>query len=1081
MEESLERADQPGMSASLIGAMRKALRLCARTAAMRSQLLLAACTLLLLTTPSAALDHVSLQLKWRHQFQFAGYYAALAKGFYRDAGFDVEIREGGPDTDVAALVSEGKADFGVCASSVLLSRANGRNLVVLGVIFQHSAAVLLVPHRKGISTLADIAGRRLMDAPDSGEVAAMLKSEGVDYTKLRRVPHNGDPKDLADGKADAMIGYRTNEPFVLDQLGTPYEVFAPRAYGYDFYGDSLCTSTQEVKQHPGRVRAFLDASLKGWDYALSHQEEIVDLIRDRYSKQKSRDALLFEAKQTEAQVHPQLIPLGSQNKQHWQRIADTYRDLGLLRDSKLPDGLLYQVDDGALVNWFNLMMVGLLVLALAAIGGLLWVTLHERRLTSALGSLKLSAVMSAVFVCLSIPILIFILLYNYERTSAAIVSTLHEDVAKSNRASIESTELLLAPVAGTLRMLAAMAAADPGFFRTDASADMLYRALTSAEQIDAIYVSFEDGYHRVVTRIDDDRRRSDPKIPVSANWHSSYIDDFSAGNDRARHRTFSDTWPHVVGQYSAPSTLDVRTTLGYAAARESGRLVVTDPTINPDTGYPVIFVRYPITRDGVFIGVATANITLDVLSRFLATHRASPHSLTLIADPADGKIIVAPDRAKAVRSVGGKLEVANLENFADPNVRAAYREQIATARDEFVFRSPVTGEELSVSFIRFPGQVGQRWEVVTLTPTDDFVGELKATNRQMVGVIIVLTALEFFLIYFLCTRLARPIESVSQDLKSVEGLSFAGPSTRRSQIKEIAQLQSAAALLRNSLQSFSSFVPLDIVKELVKSGHPLTLGVEPRQLTVFFSDLENFSTHAEQMAPNELLDQMSVYFEQVSQAISQEEGTVDKFIGDGVMAFWGAPVARPDHARRGCAGAMRAARRMERTNDAWEAEGRPRIRIRIGLHTADVLVGNVGSSERLSYTVMGDGVNVAARLEGINKLFGTTICISDSVCEAAGSDVLVRPLRTVQVKGRTNKFMIYQLLGFAGSDDPELAARDEDVRLAALTREASDAFERGDRAEAARRYRKILDAFPNDPVAAALSAACRAAAQTIDA
>ena len=109
---------------------------------------------------------------------------------------------------------------------------------------------------------------------------------------------------------------------------------------------------------------------------------------------------------------------------------------------------------------------------------------------------------------------------------------------------------------------------------------------------------------------------------------------------------------------------------------------------------------------------------------------------------------------------------------------------------------------------------------------------------------------------------------------------------------------SAAALLRNSLQSFSSFVPLDVVRELVRSGHPLTLGVAPRELTVFFSDLENFSTHAEQMAPNELLEQMSIYFEQVSQAISQEEGTVDKFIGDGVMAFWGAPVARADHARR---------------------------------------------------------------------------------------------------------------------------------------------------------------------------------------
>ena len=142
---------------------------------------------------------------------------------------------------------------------------------------------------------------------------------------------------------------------------------------------------------------------------------------------------------------------------------------------------------------------------------------------------------------------------------------------------------------------------------------------------------------------------------------------------------------------------------------------------------------------------------------------------------------------------------------------------------------------------------------------------------------------------------------------------------RRSGIGEIAQLQSAAALLRNSLQSFASFVPLDVVRELIKSGIPLALGVEPRFLTVFFSDLENFSTHAEQLAPNELLDQMSTYFEQVTGAISEEHGTVDKFIGDGIMAFWGAPAPRSDHVLRACAGALRAARRMEQVNRAWSA------------------------------------------------------------------------------------------------------------------------------------------------------------------
>jgi ABC-type nitrate/sulfonate/bicarbonate transport system substrate-binding protein len=656
--------------------------------------MLMAC-LALLPAPSAwALDPVTLQLKWKHQFQFAGYYAALEKGFYSHAGLNVEIREGGPDVDAAKAVAAGQADFGVCTSSVLLDRANGRNLLVLGVIFQHSAAIILVPRRAGIATVSELKGHRLMDTPGSDDIAAMLKREGVDYASLPRVSHNGDPRDLLSGKADAMVAYSTNEPFVLNQLGAPYQTFSPRAVGIDFYGDSLCTSAQQVRTHPERMRAFTVASLKGWQYALSHKEEIVDLILRRYSQHKSRDALLFEAVQTEVLVQPDLIELGYQNAQHWKIIADTYRDLGMLSAGSEPEWRIFLTDDGGVPSWLKYTLFGLALLAVAAALVWLWIAALGSRLKAALGTPKLSAVMSVLFVCLSIPILIFILLYNYHTNTVAMVSTLRADVAKTNQASIESTENLIQPVASTLRLLAAAAAADPSFFRTEQSRDFLYRALTAAPQIDAAYVSFEDGYHRVVTRIDDDRRRSDPQIPLTANWHSSYIDGFSAGKDRARHRTFFDTWPHVVGQYESGSTLDIRTLPGYQAAKESGSLVITQPSINPDTGFPIISVRFPILRNGEFIGCASANITLDILSRFLLSHRTSPHSTTIIADPTNGKIIAHSEIQKGVRVAGGRLEVASLADIDDDDVREAYRQHSQTKQDNFLFRSALTGAEL---------------------------------------------------------------------------------------------------------------------------------------------------------------------------------------------------------------------------------------------------------------------------------------------------------------------------------------------------------------------------------------------------
>src|SRR6516162_707186 len=225
------------------------------------------------------------------------------------------------------------------------------------------------------------------------------------------------------------------------------------------------------------------------------------------------------------------------------------------------------------------------------------------------GTIRLSVVMSALFVLLSIPVLIFILLYNYYKNASAIEATLADEVAKTKQVSIEEVENLFSPVAATLRLLAAVAAQTPDAFKKNQSRDLLYQALTSARQIDAIYVSYEDGFHRVVTRIDDDRRRSDPKIQRAANWHTSYIDSFAGSPRRVRHRTFFDTWPHLVGSYDVPTIADIRTLRGYQRTKEARALIIEEPALNPDTGYPVIFMRFPIIReDGSFIGCASANI-----------------------------------------------------------------------------------------------------------------------------------------------------------------------------------------------------------------------------------------------------------------------------------------------------------------------------------------------------------------------------------------------------------------------------------------------------------------------------------------
>jgi class 3 adenylate cyclase len=529
----------------------------------------------------------------------------------------------------------------------------------------------------------------------------------------------------------------------------------------------------------------------------------------------------------------------------------------------------------------------------------------------------------------------------------------------------------------------------------------------------------------VVTRVDDDRRRSDPRIPANGKWHMSVIDDFSAGADRKRHRTFYETWPTPLSRYSiSAANNDLRRTVPqYQLARQSLDLVVTDPFINPDTGHAVIGLGYPILVHENFVGVASAHITFRGLSELLAKHKASPNSITVIADE-HGKLLAHPVSTKAVQSLDGRLQVTDWANAGDSQIVEAVRRRAAGDPDRFTFTlGPEGGAEYVALFSKFPTGSGKTWQVLVVTPTADFVGELERTNRLLIWLMLALVVIESMLIYVMAGRVSSPIEMVADTMRRIRSLSFGEQMPPRSRIREIAELQHATRLLANALRSFAMFAPIGIVRNLIDSGQPIAPGVEPRFMTIFFADVESFTAIAEQLSSRELSEQTSHYFEMVTSAVAEEGGTIDKFIGDCVMALWGAPTAGENHVFRACVAALRAHRRMERLNASWAAEGRKQMRVRIGLHCDTVVVGNVGSRARLSYTVMGDGVNVASRIEGLNKQFGTSICISENVYDQVSDLIVARALGRVSVKGRKTEIMVYELLGIAGSNDPELIDR----------------------------------------------------------
>ncbi len=323
-----------------------------------------------LTAASASknTDHVVLQLKWQHQFQFAGYYAAIAQGYYREAGLDVELREALPGLDPVKTVLDGDAQFGVGTSELLLLRAGGKDVVVLAAIFQHSPLVLLARRSEKISDLHDLVGLPVMIEPQSAELFAYFKVEGVDPKRLVIEHHTFRVEDLIRGQVSAMSAYSTDEPFILQQAGVEYLAFTPRAGGIDFYGDNLFTTESQIRQHPERVRAFREASLRGWDYALAHPQEIVELILNQYSSKKTREHLLFEADHTAQLMHPGLIEVGHMNPGRWRHIADTYADFNMAPRNFNLQGFLYDPDPLPDVAWVYWTMGGTLLFSVAMLG-----------------------------------------------------------------------------------------------------------------------------------------------------------------------------------------------------------------------------------------------------------------------------------------------------------------------------------------------------------------------------------------------------------------------------------------------------------------------------------------------------------------------------------------------------------------------------------------------------------------------------------------------------------------------------------------------------------------------------------------
>jgi diguanylate cyclase (GGDEF)-like protein/PAS domain S-box-containing protein len=297
-----------------------------------------------IAAPPKALENISIQLKWAHAFQFAGYYAALYKGFYADEGLNVTIVARAPALNVTEQVLTGRVNYGVSDSGLIEQRLNGEPVVLLATIFQHSPLVYVSLKNSGIVSPYEMKGKRIMDdSIERAPLLAMLYDAGIFAKEVEQIDHTLDIDDLLNNKVDVLGIYLTDEIQFFKQKGIDINIIDPRNYGIDFTGDNLFTSEQEILKHPDRPQRFTRASLKGWDYALKHPEEIIQVILDRYNSDHhlTKAHLRFEAQQTQKMILPDSIPLGYVDTKRFSRIAETYKNLGLVDSTNKLDNFVY--------------------------------------------------------------------------------------------------------------------------------------------------------------------------------------------------------------------------------------------------------------------------------------------------------------------------------------------------------------------------------------------------------------------------------------------------------------------------------------------------------------------------------------------------------------------------------------------------------------------------------------------------------------------------------------------------------------------------------------------------------------------
>ncbi len=481
-----------------------------------------------------------------------------------------------------------------------------------------------------------------------------------------------------------------------------------------------------------------------------------------------------------------------------------------------------------------------------------------------------------------------------------------------------------------------------------------------------------------------------------------------------------------VGRVDEP--FDPRTRPWYveAAGRPVGEGVWTDPYLFHGSNEPGVTYARPVhdPESGSLVGVFGIDFEMAPLSQFLSQLDVAREGRAFVVTR--GGLVIGDPEGRLVHETADGWAFWRGQEHPDAMLSGAWR-ALTDLEDPwapFGFAIPATdahdGEMLAVAR-PFPADTEIPWLVITVVPRDALLGHAERQGLQ--AALIALCALGLAVVggALLSRLIGRQVARLRQELLDVARFDLdARPDTDlRSVIRELDEMGQATAVMKQGLRSFSRYVPHQLVRQVLGSGRDAALGAENRELTVLFSDIEGFTSVVESTPPDALLAALGEYLHGMNEAISGEQGTVAQYLGDGIMAFWGAPEELSEHAAAACRGALAMQACARALQARAEASGGPVFKTRIGLDTGEVMVGNIGAPERFNYGILGDTVNTAARLENLNKLYRTSLIAGERAQALARHAVLFRPLDQVLLRGKRKPMVVYEVVGLREELDDE--------------------------------------------------------------